>query len=273
MTVNIFEPPSEEWRRTERRLPIDLGSTPFLGSRENGQPTFAYLLRDVSPSGVGMIVPPRQGMVPLEAGEWINFHLPFQLNKKYYNQGVVRWQQNVPKGQMCGAHLERRVPLKYPIYVGFETGQVHFTLEEFGIQSLEALTERILEDAYYFKRGLAIYFEHLAPYFKRHSLPMQHKGQHTDETVVPGIRAQIAQHIQTIEKLLALSRTAECAFPDQADLETLRSAVDFELNITVLSETFDASTVRPYLRSVQLLRHQLFSNFNTLVLVYESGRQ
>ena len=273
MTVNIFEPPSEEWRRTERRLSIDLGSTPFLGSRENGQPTFAYLVRDVSPSGVGMIVPPRHGMVPLEVGEWINFHLPFQLNKKYYNQGVVRWQQNVPKGQTCGAHLERRVPLKYPIYVGFETGQVHFILEEFGIQSLEALTERILEDAYYFKRGLAIYFEHLAPYFKRHSLPMQQKGQHTDETVVRRIRAQIAQHIQTIEKLLALSRTAECAFPDQANLETLRSAVDFELNITVLSETFDASTVRPYLRSVQLLRHQLFSNFNTLVLVHQHRNQ
>ena len=148
----MSELPSGEWRRTEQRLPIDLGSTPFLGSRESGQPTFAYLLRDVSPSGVGMIVPPRQGMVPLEVGEWINFHLPFQLNKKYYNQGVVRWQQNVPKGQMCGAHLERRVPLKYPIYVGFETGQVHFILEGFGIQSLEALTERILEDAYYILR-------------------------------------------------------------------------------------------------------------------------
>jgi hypothetical protein len=269
----MSEPPSGEWRRTEQRLPIDLGSTPFLGSRESGQPTFAYLLRDVSPSGVGMIVPPRQGMVPLEVGEWINFHLPFQLNKKYYNQGVVRWQQNVPRGQMCGAHLERRVPLKYPIYVGFETGQVHFILEEFGIQSLQALTERILEDAYYFKRGLAIYFEHLAPYFKRHSLPTQHKGQHLDETVVPRIRGQITQHIQTIEKVLALSRTAERAFPDEADLETLRSAVDFELNITVLSETFDASIVRPYLRSLQLLRHQLFSNFNTLVLVHQRRNQ
>jgi PilZ domain len=269
VTENIFEPPSEEWRRTERRLPIDLGSTPFLGSRENGQPTFAYLLRDVSPSGVGMIIPPKQGMVPLEVGEWINFHLPFQLNEKFYNQGLIRWQQNVPKGQMCGAHLERRVPLKYPIYVGFETGQVHFIIEEFGIQSLEALTERILEDAYYFKRGLAIYFEHLAPYFKRHSLPMLHKGLHTDETVVPRIRALIAQHIQMIERLLALSRTGERSFPDQADLETLRSAVDYELNITVLSETFDASTVRPYLRSLHLLRHQLFSNFNTLVLVHQ----
>jgi hypothetical protein len=271
--VNISEQPSEEWRRSEARIPIDLGSTPFLGSRENGQPTFAYLLRDVSPSGVGLIVPPKAGMVALEVGEWINFHLPFQLNKKFYNQGVVRWQQNIPKGQMCGAHLEKRVPLRYPIYVGFETGQIHFTIEEFGIESVEALIERIFKDAYYFKRGLAIYFEHLAPYFKRHSLTSRAKGAHMDESVVPRIRAQIAEHIQTIEKLWALSRTAERTFPGVEDLATLRSAVDFEVSLPVLSGTFDASTVRPYLRSVGLLRHQLYSNFNTLVLVHQHRNQ
>lgn len=271
--VNAFDPSPGDPARSERRLPIDLGLTPFLGSRENGQPAFAYLLRDVSPSGVGLIVPPKDGMVALEIGEVINFHLPFQLNKKFYNQGVIRWQHNVPSGQMCGAHLEKRVPLRYPIYVGFETGQVHFIIQEFGIASLEALTEQILEDAYYFKRGLAIYFEHLAPYFKRHSLPMRAKHLNTDETVVPRIRALVTQNIQTIEKLLVLSRKAERAFPDEADLETLRSAVDYELNVTVLRETFDASIVRPYLRSVQLLRHQLFSNFNTLVLVRQHRNQ
>jgi hypothetical protein len=88
-----------------------------------------------------------------------------------------------------------------------------------------------------------------------------------------GIPRLITQHIQTIEKLLLLSRTAERTVPDQADLETLRSAVDYELNITVLSETFDASIIRPYLRSVQLRRHRLFSNFNTLVLVNQHRGQ
>lgn len=271
--MNNSEQPSEDWRRSEARIPIDLGSTPFLGSRENGWSTFAYLLRDVSPSGVGLIVPPKPGLVALEVGEWINFHLPFQLNKKFYNQGMVRWQQNVPKGQMCGAHLEKRVPLRYPIYVGFETGEIQFTIEEFGIESVEALIERILEDAYYFKRGLAIYFEHLAPYFKRHSLTSQTKGAHMDESVVPRIRAHIAENIQIIEKLWALSRTAERTFPDVEDLGTLRSAVDFEVSLPVLSGTFDASTVRPYLRSVGLLRHQLYSNYNTLVLVHRHRAQ
>src|ERR1700730_8472687 len=137
--------------RSEPRIPIDLGLVPFLGSRENGQPSFDYFLRDVSPSGVGMIVPREDKMAPLEVGETVNFHLPFHLNQKFYNQGVIRWQQTVPQGQMCGAHLEKRVPMRYPIYVAFETGDIRFVMEEFGIPSVDHLVERILEDAFYFK--------------------------------------------------------------------------------------------------------------------------
>src|ERR1700730_4035435 len=118
--MNSSPSDSEDWCRSEPRIPIDLGSAPFLGSRENGQPSFAYLLRDVSSSGVGVIVPLWAGMAPLEIGESVNFHLPFQMNKKFYNQGVIRWQKMMPEGQMCGAHLERRVLLRFPIYVAFE---------------------------------------------------------------------------------------------------------------------------------------------------------
>ena len=117
-------------------MPIDLGSTPFLGSRKNGQPSFAYLLRDVSSSGVGLIVPPQDRMVPLELDEMINFHLPFQLDQKFYNEGLIRWQQTVPQGQQCGANLQKRVPVRYPIYdVRIETGDIRLILKEFGIPS------------------------------------------------------------------------------------------------------------------------------------------
>jgi len=70
--MQTFEPESKDWRRSEPRIPIDLGSMPFLGSRKNGQPSFVYLLSDVSASGVGLIVPRRGGMVPLEIGETVN---------------------------------------------------------------------------------------------------------------------------------------------------------------------------------------------------------
>jgi hypothetical protein len=264
-------------RRREPRISMDLDSVPFLGSRENGQPSFNYLLRDVSPSGVGIIVPAADRMVPLEVGETVNFHLPFQLNQKFYNQGVVRWERTVPQGQMCGAHLEKRVPLRYPIYVAFGTGDVRFIMEEFGIQSVNHLVEQILKDAFYLKKGVGIYFEHLAPFFARHSLQRVDRGPKRPQNIVPGIRAHIQDNVRIIENLQ--NRAAQGAvahsFPSRADLETLRGAIALELNLNLLTERFSAPTVIPYLRSVRFLEHQLYSNLNTLVLVHlqTSGRR
>jgi hypothetical protein len=275
--MNSSQSESEDWRRSEPRIPIDLGSAPFLGSRENGQPSFAYLLRDVSSSGVGVIVPLLAGMAPVEIGESVNFHLPFQLNKKFYNQGVIRWQKMMPEGQMCGAHLERRVPLRYPIYVAFETGDIRFAVEEFGVPSVKDLIEQILEDAFYLKKGIGIYFEHLAPYFIRHGRLRVEKESGANEDLVTRIRRQIQENIHTVEALRnrATDRSAEQPFPSAADLESLRAAIALELNLKVLGKKFNASTVLPYLRSVRLLEHQLYTSFNTLVLLHlqTSGRR
>jgi hypothetical protein len=267
--MQTFQPESKDWRRSEPRIPIDLGSMPFLGSRKNGQPSFVYLLSDVSASGVGLIAPPRGGMVPLEVGEIVDFHLPFQLGQKFYNEGAIRWQQPVPQGQRCGAQLQKRAPVRYPVYVAFETGEIRLTLKEYGFSSVEDLVERILSDAYYSKKGVSIYFEHLAPYFTRHSLLYTDKRSKEQESIVPRIRAQIEENIHTIENLKnkAAQRDNSQPFPTTDDLESLRAAVAFEINLIVLTERFDASVVLPYLRSVRLLEHQLYTNFNTLVLV------
>ena len=269
MDISRTQSEATDERRIETRIPIDTGTELFLGSRENAQPGFSFLLRDVSSSGVGVMVPTRPGMIPLEIGETVNFHLPFQLNQEFYNQGVIRWQQMVPEGQMCGARLEKRVPLRYPIYVAFETGDIRFVLEEFGIASLTALVAQILDDALYFKKAVSIYFEHLVPYFGRHSRTKSEKGLLTDETLVLRVRKQILENIRVIEILgnRAIDRRAGEPLLGVVDLESLRAAVALELNLEVLSERFSASTMLPYLRSVGLLAHQLYTNFNTLALI------
>jgi PilZ domain len=261
---------ADDSRRSEPRIPIDLGSVPFLGSRESGLPSFTYFLRDVSLSGVGLMVPPQEGMVALEVGEMVNFHLPFQLNQKFYNQGAIRWEQPSPRGQMCGAQLQKRVPLRYPIYVAFESNDIRFVLEEFGIPSIDELAERILEDAYYLKRGVSIYFEHLVPIFARHSLARKKERLPTEEYVVPRIRKQIEDNVSLLAdfKSKAAERSDARSFPTKEDLESIRKAVALEINLRVLSTAFDVQIVLPYLRSVRLLEHQLYSNFNTLVLLH-----
>jgi hypothetical protein len=76
-------------------------------------------------------------------------------------------------------------------------------------------------------------------------------------------------------KNTATKRAAEHPFPSAADLESLRAAIALELNLKVLSERFNASTVLPYLHSVRVLEHQLYTSFNTLVLLHlrSSGRR
>ena len=275
MNISRTQSEATDERRIEARIRTDTGTVLFLGSRENAQPGFSFLLRDVSSSGVGVMVPSRPGMIPLEIGETVNFHLPFQLNKEFYNQGVIRWQQMVPEGQICGARLEKRVPLRYPIYVAFETGDIRFVLEEFGIASLKALVAQILDDALYFKKAVSIYFEHLVPYFGRHSRAKSEKGLLTDETLVLRVRKQILENIRVIEILgnRAIDRRAGEPLLGVVDLESLRTAVALELNLEVLSERFSASTMLPYLRSVGLLAHQLYTNFNTLALIQAHGSE
>jgi len=265
-----YQSEAKDSNRSEPRFPIDLGSTPFLGSRKNGQPSFAYLLCDVSSRGVGLIVPPQARMDPLQLDETINFHLPFRLDQKFYSEGVIRWQKTVPQGQHYGANLQNRVPVRYPIYVAFETGDIRLILEEFGIPSVEDLVDRILEDAFYFKKGLGIYFEHLAPYFGRHGRLHSENPSNENGSIVARIRTQIEDNIRTIEALKnkAAHRAGEQLFPTTDDLKRLLGAIPFEINLKVLSVDFDASIVLPYLRSVRLLEHQLYSNFNTLVLVH-----
>jgi hypothetical protein len=267
----------QEWSRSEPRIPIDLGSVPFIASHENERSSFSYLLRDVSPSGVGITVPPQVGITPLEVGETISFHLPFQLNQKFYNQGVIRWQRTELQEQICGARLEKRIPLRYPIYIEFRAGDIRFALEEFGISSIDKLIGQILDDAFYFKRGLAIYFEHLAPYFTRHSFRSVKSGQKAYENLVPFIREGIQENIRRLQdlKIKAAQECSAQSFPTAADLESFRAAIAFELDLELLCEGFNRSVVLPYLRSVKLLEHQLYSNFNTLVLAFMqmSGRR
>ncbi len=250
-------------RRVETRIEIDAGLLPFLGSRENGEPSFSYLLQDVSQQGVGVLLPPQDGSTPLVVGEYVNFHLPFQLNQRFYNQGSIRWQKTSARGQECGALLEKRVPLKYPVYVAFETADVRFELSAHGFRDPDDLVRRIIEDAFFFKRGLRIYFDHLRPLLARLSSAEAQTAE-TDR-----ISAMIDENVDYLAAARdqVMSGDAD-AWLSEASLAGLRNALSLELNVGTTRNVFDHKQAWPYLRSIKLLEHQLYSSYNTLVLLY-----
>ena len=87
---------------------------------------------------------------------------------------------------------------------------------------------------------------------------------------MPRIRAQIEENIRAIENLKnkAAQRANWQSFPAVRRSGIPPGGNSIRDQPAVLSEKFDASVVLPYLRSVRLLEHQLYTNFNTLVLVH-----
>src|SRR3712207_901770 len=143
-------------RRGELRFPIDAGPVAFLGSRASGYRSFSYLLRDISEHGVGIFIPANEAAANLTKDELINFHLPFQINERFFDQGPIRWMQQAEDGIACGAHLQHRIPLHYPVYVSFQTGKIQFEWGSKDFKGPGALVQSILEDAFFFKKGVKI---------------------------------------------------------------------------------------------------------------------
>jgi hypothetical protein len=66
--------------RGESRLAVETGGTAFIATSEDFSAIFEYVLRDVASGGVGFFV--EEG-TPLEEGDRINFHLPFEVNERF----------------------------------------------------------------------------------------------------------------------------------------------------------------------------------------------
>lgn len=255
-------------RRRELRIPIDAGPVGFLGSRASGHRSFSYCLQDISENGVGVFVPNDSISTKLTAGEIINFHLPFQINQQFFDQGPVRWLQESDAGTFCGAQLTHRIPLHYPVFLSFETGNIRFEWRTKGFPGPGALVQRILEDAYFFKKGIQIYFGHLRPYFTRQS----RRKRRSEE--LASLDAEISASIACLGSTFKKAKAAgeDLTWLDEGMLDQLRSCVLLELDLETLGEHFDTRVVWPYLRSIKLLEHQLYANFNTLVLLGRESR-
>lgn len=154
-------------RRLDPRIPLDSVLLPFLGSREEDQVCFQYLPLDVSLHGLKIAIP--HWLVKrerLQEGDLINLNVPFELAGKTFHQGKIVWTRwdEAMQAQVSGIFLRKEMPPNYPIYFSLETSRVIFASLEVSIDDLLA---RVLKDSMLLKKGVAIYFNHLIPYFSR----------------------------------------------------------------------------------------------------------
>jgi hypothetical protein len=258
-------------RRRDRRIPLDSVLLPFLGSREEDQVCFEYLPIDVSLHGLGIAIPHwLVNRERLQKGDLINLNVPFALEGKTFHQGRIAWTRwdEALQGQASGLSLEKEMPPNYPISFSLETSGVVLASPDVSIADLLL---RVLKDSMLLKKGIAIYFNHLIPYFSRITAYPTEDYSTLKEIFLDDIKNKLIDHKDKLDKIYQIFNNGNNNYKEIArhlNLEDLRAIVESEIYIDVLNITFESDAALQYLLAIKELEKKLYYNYNTIVLIY-----
>lgn len=258
--------------RREPRRPIETVNLPFLGTRAEDHSSFQYLITDISPQGVGIAIP--RWVVKkerLHEGQVIDLHVPFRIEGNTYFQGRIvwtRWDQDL-QAQICGLAMINRKVIAEPLFICLDTFNIG--VDHCNCAGIDKLLLRIIKDSVLLKKGVLIYLRHLIPYFSRISnYPANSYGQ-LKELILEDLVGNVAEHRR---KLLLLQEEIQQHDDFQnnlskyLELEPLREIIESEIHMGILEATFESPSALQYLRAIKELEKKLYSNYNTVVLLY-----
>lgn len=259
-------------KRNENRIAINSVNLPFLGTRESDQACFQYLLLDVSLHGARIAIP--QWVVNRELikqDDLVNFHIPFQFNKKYFDQGSIAWSRwdDALQANAYGASFNRESPALYPVFISFETSEISISLQDF--PAMEDILVKVLKDSVLLKKGILIYLRHLIPYFSRITKYSPKDYPLLKEFMLDDVRNRILEHLQGLEAIYGdvcekVRNPSE--IPKFIDLESLRTLVESEIHQELFQIAFASESIKPYILAIKKLEKKLCYNYNTVVMIY-----
>lgn len=256
-------------------FPVSAVNLPLLGSRVAPHTAFQYVLQSVDHSGANFGCPAwlarREHFRP---GDRIDFHFPFRTADGWHRQQAEIERTALDDdgtGQVCRATFRDRSPLHHPVYASLENGDIAFRSEDGEIVDRGELLRRVLRDCMLQKRGVGVYFKHLVPLFSRITMfPTEDYGA-LRQMLLEDIRKRIGANIVSFERWFATAESgllSPATLSRDLDLETLRTAIEGEIESDLFNATFDTPAIRPYTEAIRLLEHKLYLNYNTLVLLY-----
>lgn len=255
-------------RRESRRTVIGLELEDWLGSVGDHGGNFNYRLLDVSPTGARIAVPREApGAGALMHGASVHLHLPFRHGSEYHDVGVVARCIDTDDFVERGVRFAARTPLKYPVYLLLANNLqgADIVVDE---ADRNAVFARVVKDAYFLKRGILIYLDHLIPLFTRAAIVRKRLRQDEAREHFAETRAAIAGSIDVLEEFQKLSSSPGFDFHQAGaewDWARLRRAVSIDFLVEEFAGRYRTREVRPYLHSIRLLDHRLYTNFNTLL--------
>jgi len=246
-------------RRKEARKAVDSINPPFLGTKEADHLCFQYLLIDLSKSGLRIAIPKWfADREQIKKDDVINFHLPYEIDKTFYDQGRVTWIKwdNNMEALVCGVSIESSKPIPYPY-------------SESSSQR-ENISARLIKDSMLLKKGVSIYLGHLIPYFSQAKDCSRQEYPQLKAYSLEDARKKIKKHhteLETIFKKLENEMTSASEVSKFIDLEELRSIIESEINVEIFKITFSDDHITPYLNAIKKLEDKLYFNYNIIVML------
>ena len=254
--------------RQFKRVGIESVILPFMGSRVSDFQPFQYLLRDMSKGGVGLGIPRwLSSRERLNLGDEINLHVPFSMDGAILAIGeVVRefWDKENEE-QVIGIRLTRSSPDTYGVFFEASSRDISFDL---GQDGLEGMLTRVIKDSVLLKRGILIYLRHLASYFSRLGEYSPEEYELFRETIIGDVRDRVGTHLAYLEALHRNCCDVSVKSFERIDLEELRMAMEPELYLDLFRAALGDDTASLFLHAVKELEGKLFSNYNTVVMLY-----
>jgi hypothetical protein len=268
----MSEHPATTDVRREERYPVRSVVMPFLGSREQDFFPFQYLLHDMSHSGVKILLPDwLSKREHLAVDDLVDFHVPFRFEGRVFTRGRIAWARwdEEQNAQACGARMELQAQPLYPVVLSTESDEVSINLA--GFSSMESLMARVVKDSILLKRGVLIYLKHLAPYLSRVSDADREEYGLLRAYLLDDMRDAVQANLERLKALRREFEKGECTLESiQAcvNLDDLLSVMEPELHADLITLAFGRQSVAPYVRAIKQLEKKLYSNYNTMVLIY-----
>jgi len=259
-------------RRSEKRFNVGSINLPFLGTKEEDHSCFQYVVIDMSRGGIKFVVPNWVvNRTKINKDDVINFHLPLHIKDNLYNQSVILWTRwdEAFQGEVCGAQLSSVERPLYPAFISIESSWTSISFDY--LDKDGNLLCNVIKDAAFLKKGVDIYLEHLITFFSRTSGYPEEEYPQLRESLLVDIHNRVKAHCAQLEDLYEKVRSKTILQSEVAkhiDLEELRSIVESEIYIEIFRIAFSNESVMSYLNAIKNLEKRLYSNYNTVVLLY-----
>ncbi len=265
---------------------------PFLGIKSDGD-LFQYLPISVNNNRIKIAI--YNWLVNrsiLNLGEDVNLLVPFIVDEEFPQEVNLQGKiSEIVTDTACQAMIYEVIFPEKVKAVPLENWNLDYHLHNvnFSQDLFQELLINLIKDTRLLKSGVRIYLKHLRAYFSRISIHTRKEYFHLNTLFLADIENHTRDNEKKLEELYDKLRTNLKSFeeiPTMLNLEDLREMIESEISFSLIDLIFAENQtsyrlgieklLKPklgnrcsdYVLAIKGLEKRLYSNYNTIVLIY-----